>query len=301
MLIIGSHVGFKGDQLLGSLKEALSYGANTFMFYTGAPQNTRRSSIDFNLTREALELMKINNIDINNVICHAPYIVNPASNDSDKHQFAINFIKNELDRCSELNVKYMVLHPGSAVGETREEAINNIVDVLNSVLDESINVSILLETMAGKGNEMGITTQELKSIIDNVNVKSRIGVCVDTCHINDAGYDLKEFDKYLDEFDSLIGIDKIKCVHINDSKNPINSHKDRHANIGYGTIGFDTLINVIYNSRLENVVKILETPYTGEDENDDSRIYPPYKFEIDMIRSKEFNNNLYDDIQNCYK
>ena len=301
MLIIGSHVGFKGDQLLGSLKEALSYGANTFMFYTGAPQNTRRSSIDFNLTREALELMKINNIDINNVICHAPYIVNPASNDSDKHQFAINFIKNELDRCSELNVKYMVLHPGSAVGETREEAINNIVDVLNSVLDESINVSILLETMAGKGNEMGITTQELKSIIDNVNVKSRIGVCVDTCHINDAGYDLKEFDKYLDEFDSLIGIDKIKCIHINDSKNPIDSHKDRHANIGYGTIGFDTLINVIYNSRLENVVKILETPYTGEDENDDSRIYPPYKFEIDMIRSKEFNNNLYDDIKNCYK
>ena len=301
MLIIGSHVGFKGDQLLGSLKEALSYGANTFMFYTGAPQNTRRSSIDFNLTREALELMKINNIDINNVICHAPYIVNPASNDSDKHQFAINFIKNELDRCSELNVKYMVLHPGSAVGETREEAINNIVDVLNSVLDESINVSILLETMAGKGNEMGITTQELKSIIDNVNVKSRIGVCVDTCHINDAGYDLKEFDKYLDEFDNLIGIDKIKCVHINDSKNPINSHKDRHANIGYGTIGFDTLINVIYNSRLENVVKILETPYTGEDENDEARIYPPYKFEIDMIRSKEFNNNLYDDIKNCYK
>jgi deoxyribonuclease-4 len=301
MLIIGSHVGFKGDQLLGSLKEALSYGANTFMFYTGAPQNTRRSSIDFNLTREALELMKINNIDINNVICHAPYIVNPASNDSDKHQFAINFIKNELDRCSELNVKYMVLHPGSAVGETREEAINNIVDVLNSVLDESINVSILLETMAGKGNEMGITTQELKSIIDNVNVKSRIGVCVDTCHINDAGYDLKEFDKYLDEFDSLIGIEKIKCIHVNDSKNPINSHKDRHANIGYGTIGFDTLINVIYNSRLENVVKILETPYTGEDENDDSRIYPPYKFEIDMIRSKEFNNNLYDDIKNCYK
>ncbi len=301
MLIIGSHVGFKGDQLLGSLKEALSYGANTFMFYTGAPQNTRRSSIDFNLTREALELMKINNIDINNVICHAPYIVNPASNDSDKHQFAINFIKNELDRCSELNVKYMVLHPGSAVGETREEAINNIVDVLNSVLDESINVSILLETMAGKGNEMGITTQELKSIIDNVNVKSRIGVCVDTCHINDAGYDLKEFDKYLDEFDSLIGIEKIKCIHVNDSKNPINSHKDRHANIGYGTIGFDILINVIYNSRLENVVKILETPYTGEDENDDSRIYPPYKFEIDMIRSKEFNNNLYDDIKNCYK
>ena len=300
MLIIGSHVGFKADQLLGSVKEALSYGSNTFMFYTGAPQNTRRSMINDRYTIEAINLMKVNNIDINNVICHAPYIVNPASNDSDKHNFAIEFIKQELIRCESLGVKYMVLHPGSAVNEKREEAISNIINTLNNVLDESINVSILLETMAGKGNEMGITTEELKSIIDKVVVKNRIGVCVDTCHINDAGYDLKEFDKYLNEFDNLIGIDKIKCIHVNDSKNLINSHKDRHENIGFGTIGFDTLINVIYNPRLDNIPKILETPYTGESKDDDNRLYPPYKFEIDMIRNKVFNNNLYEDVKNYY-
>ena len=301
MLIIGSHVGFKTDQLLGSVKEALSYGANTFMFYTGAPQNTRRSELNDKYTMEALNLMKENNIDINNVICHAPYIVNPATCDSEKHDFAISFIKNELDRCEKLGVKYMVLHPGSAVGETREEAINNIISTLNSVLDENIDVTILLETMAGKGNEMGVNTLELKQIIDNVNVKKRIGVCIDTCHLNDAGYDLSNFDSYLDEFDKLIGIKNIKCVHINDSKNPIGSHKDRHENIGFGTIGFENLISVIYNPRLDNIVKILETPYTGEDINDDNRLYPPYKYEIEMIKNKSFNNNLYEDIKNNYE
>ncbi len=301
MLIIGSHVGFKSDQLLGSVNEALSYGANTFMFYTGAPQNTRRSELNDKYTLEALKVMKDNNIDIKNVICHAPYIVNPATCDREKHEFAISFIKNELDRCEKLGVKYMVLHPGSAVGETREEAINNIIDTLNNDLRESIDVMILLETMAGKGNEMGITTEELKQIIDKIKVQSRIGVCVDTCHINDAGYDLSDFDSYLDDFDNMIGIDKIKCIHINDSKNPINSHKDRHENLGFGTIGFDNLINVIYNPRLDNVPKILETPYTGESIDDDNRIYPPYKFEIDMIRNKTFNSNLYEDIKKYYE
>ena len=301
MLIIGSHVGFKTDQLLGSVKEAISYGANTFMFYTGAPQNTRRSELNDKYTLEALKLMEDNNIDISNVICHAPYIVNPATCDVEKHEFAINFIKNELDRCEKLGVKYMVLHPGSAVNETRDDAINNIISTLNSVLDESVNVTILLETMAGKGNEMGINTLELKQIIDNINIKSRIGVCIDTCHLNDAGYDLNNFDKYLDEFDNLIGINNIKCVHVNDSKNPINSHKDRHENIGYGTIGFDTLINVIYNNRLEKIPKILETPYIGESKEDDNRIYPPYKFEIDMIRNKRFNSELYEDVKKYFK
>ena len=300
MLIIGSHVGFKADQLLGSVKEAISYGANTFMFYTGAPQNTRRSELDDRLTMQALELMKDNNIDINNVICHAPYIVNPASNDSDKHEFAINFIKNELDRCDRLGVKNMVLHPGSAVNESREEAISNIIDTLNKVFESDNTCNILLETMAGKGNEMGITTEELKQVIDSVN-HERLGVCIDTCHLNDAGYDLNEFDEYLSNFDKLIGIDKIKCVHVNDSKNVIASHKDRHENIGYGTIGFDTLLKVVYNTKLENIPKILETPYTGEDVNDETRIYPPYKFEIDMIRSKTFNNNLHSDIKKYYE
>lgn len=301
MLIIGSHVGFKEEQLLGSVKEALSYNANTFMFYTGAPQNTKRSVINDNLTSEAINLMKENNIDINNVVCHAPYIVNPATNDKEKQDFAVSFLTNELRRCEQLGVNKIVVHPGSAVNETRQEAINNIIYVLNNILSNDINVTILLETMAGKGNEMGISLQELKSIIDNVDNKKRVGICLDTCHLNDAGYNLNEFDKYLMEFDKLIGIDKIGCIHINDSKNEIGSHKDRHENIGIGTITFDTLINIIYNEKLKNIPKILETPYVGKYDEDKNRIYPPYKYEINMIKNKLFNNNLLDDIRKEYK
>ena len=301
MLIIGSHVGFKQTQLLGSVEEALSYNANTFMFYTGAPQNTLRSDINDNLTKKANALMKDNNIDINNVVCHAPYIVNPATNDPLKQDFAINFLTNELRRCENLGVNKIVVHPGSAVSETREEAINNIIYVINNVLNNNINVTILLETMAGKGNEMGITTSELKQIIDNIDNKDRIGVCLDTCHLNDAGYDISKFDEYLLEFDELIGINKIGCVHINDSKNEIASHKDRHDNIGIGTIGFNNLLNVIYNEKLENIPKILETPYVGDFDEDKNRLYPPYKYEIDMIKTKIFNTNLLNDIRKEYK
>ena len=300
MLIIGSHVSFNSNQLLTSVKEALSYKANTFMFYTGAPQNTLRNPISDNITKEAHKLMIDNNIDINNVVCHAPYIVNPATNDNEKQNFAINFLINELKRCEVLGVKKIVLHPGSAVNETREEGLNNIIYVLKEVLKENINVKILLETMAGKGNELGINISELKYIIDNVN-NDNIGVCLDTCHLNDAGYDLNNFDNYLIEFDKEIGINKIGCIHINDSKNPINSHKDRHECIGMGTIGFDTLINIIYNDKLDNIPKILETPYIGETNDDKNRLYPPYKFEIEMIRNKIFNNNLFNDIRNDCK
>ena len=301
MLILGSHVGFKSDQLLGSLKEALSYNANTFMFYTGAPQNTLRSDINDNYTKQALDLMKENNIDINNVVCHAPYIVNPATNDMEKQEFAINFLTNELRRCEQLGVSKIVVHPGSAVNETREEAINNIIYTINSILSNNLNVTILLETMAGKGNEMGISTEEIKSIIDNIDNKDKIGICLDTCHLNDAGYDMTKFDEYLLEFDKLIGIEKIGCIHINDSKNPIDSHKDRHENIGIGTIGFDTLLNIINNTKLENIPKILETPYVGDYDDDKNRLYPPYKYEIEMIKNNEFNNNLLNDIRNEYK
>ena len=301
MLIIGSHVGFKSDQLLGSVKEALSYNANTFMFYTGTPQNTNRSDISNDLTIKAHELMKDNNIDINNVVCHAPYIVNPATNDPLKQDFAINFLTNEIKRCELLGISKIVVHPGSAVSETREEAINNIIYVLNSILSNNLNVTILLETMAGKGNEMGITTEELKTIIDNIDNTTRIGVCLDTCHLNDAGYDLNNFEEYLNEFDKLIGINKIGCIHINDSKNEINSHKDRHENIGLGTIGFDTLLKVINNEKLANIPKILETPYVGDFDDDKNRLYPPYKYEIDMIRNNKFNDNLLIDIRKDYK
>ena len=292
MLIIGSHVGFKKDkQLLGSLEEALSYDANTFMFYTGAPQNTARNQIEDGLTLQALTLMKEKNIDLEKVIVHAPYIINLCN--EEKFDFSVNFLTEEVERVNQLGVKYMVLHPGSHVGLGTEKGIENIIKGLNIVLTnvkDTNNVIILLETMAGKGSEVGTSIEEVKKIIDGIEDKKHIGVCLDTCHLNDAGYDLKDFDKYLDEFDKEIGIDKIGCIHINDSKNEKSSHKDRHENIGLGTIGFDTLINIIYNERLENIPKILETPYVD-------KVYAPYKYEIKMIRDKKFNSNLIEDIK----
>jgi deoxyribonuclease IV len=301
-MIIGSHVSFGNEQLLGSTKQAISYGANTFMFYTGAPQNTIRKEINDGYTYSAYELMKENNIALENVICHAPYIINLANRSSDeKWNFSITFIKQELRRCDLLGIKYMVLHPGSAVGIPKDEGIRNIILGLNHVLDGETKCMILLETMAGKGNECGTSTKELKQMIDGIENKELIGICLDTCHLNDAGYDIKEFDKYLNEFDQEIGINYIHCVHINDSKNDIAAHKDRHENIGYGTIGFDNLINVIYNEKLKDVPKILETPYIGLDNDSKEKPYAPYKFEIEMIKNKQFNSNLYDDIRNYYK
>ena len=301
-MIIGSHVSFSKNQLLDSVRESIGYNSDTFMFYTGAPQNTKRSEINSEYIKEASKLMEDNDIDINNVVCHAPYIVNLANNkDIDKYRFSINFLINEIRRCEQMGVTKIVLHPGSSVGIDREEALKNISYALNLVLDKDKNVIICLETMAGKGTELGVDLDELKRIINNVEKQELIGVCLDTCHLNDSGVNIGEFDKYLDEFDREIGIDKIKVVHINDSKNEIGSHKDRHENIGFGTIGFDNLISVIYNPRLENIPMILETPYVGNDDNDKERLYPPYKYEIKMIRSKEFNPNLKDMIREEYR
>ena len=293
-MIIGSHVSFKKDtQLVGSVKEAISYGSTTFMFYTGAPQNTNRQAINDDLTKEAINLMKENNIDINNVIVHAPYIINLASN----NDFAVTFLKEELKRVEQLGMTKLVLHPGSSVKLSKEEGIKNIIDNLNKV--GKSNVLILLETMAGKGTELGKTFEEIKEIIDGVEYP--LGVCLDTCHINDAGYDLNNFDEILDLFDKKIGLKYLKCIHVNDSKNVINAHKDRHENIGYGTIGFDNLIKIIYHEKLKGIPKILETPYVSMDDNSKERMYPPYKFEIEMILNKKFNNNLINDIRNYYK
>ena len=300
-MILGSHVSFSNKGLLGSVEEALSYKANTFMFYTGAPQNTIRSSINMEYVKQAWDLMKDNNINIDNVICHAPYIINLANNiDPEKWQFSINFLKNEIKRCEDMNIKYMVLHPGSHVSLTKEEGIKNIIDALNFIVNDDSKCMLLLETMAGKGSECGTSIDEIATILNGVKSKN-IGVCLDTCHLNDAGYDMSNFDSYLNKFDELIGIDKIKCIHVNDSKNVIGAHKDRHENIGIGTIGFDNIINIVYNEKLKDVPKILETPYIGEDDNDKNRIYPPYKFEIEMINNKKFNSNLLNDIRNYYR
>ena len=285
MLIIGSHVQFNSkDQLLGSLNDALSYGANTFMFYTGAPQNTTRSEINDEITLKALEVMKENSIDYSKVVVHAPYIINLANNKEDeKYDFSINFLKQEVKRCEKLGISCMVLHPGSHVGLGVDVGIDNISNALNIIL-ENTNVTILLETMAGKGTEIGRSFEELKRIIDKVNNKKNIGVCLDTCHLSDAGYDISKFDDLLDEFDKTIGLDYVKCIHVNDSKNPSGSHKDRHENIGFGYLGFDNLINIIYNPRLDDIPKILETPWVEG--------FPPYKYEIAMIKDKKFDKDL---------
>ena len=289
MLYIGSHVGFgKDKQLLGSVLEASSYNANTFMFYTGAPQNTARSPIDKSLIENAISKMKEVGIDFSKVIVHAPYIINLCNEAN--FDFSVSFLKGEVQRVSELGVKYLVLHPGSHVGLGIDKGIENIISGLNLVLDGNFDVTILLETMAGKGSEVGSTMDEIKRIIDGVNDKKHIGVCLDTCHLNDSGIDISKFDEYLDLFDKTIGIDKIGCIHINDSKNEINSHKDRHENIGFGTIGFDNLINVIYNERLGEIPRILETPYVD-------KLYPPYKYEIEMIRNKKFDEDLINKIK----
>lgn len=286
MLIIGSHVNFNNkDQLYGALEQALSYDANTFMFYTGAPQNTLRCKIDEDMSKKAIEKMKESNIDINNIIVHAPYIINLANNkEPSKYNFSINFLKEEIKRCEQIGIRYIVLHPGSHVGAGIEEGISNIIFALNKVNEANNNVIILLETMAGKGTEIGVNFGEIKEIIDGVKDKTKIGVCLDTCHLNDAGFDVSNFDDLLEEFDKTIGLSYVHCIHINDSKNIIGSHKDRHENIGYGTIGFDNLINIIYNPKLENIPKILETPWIGE--------VAPYKEEIEMIRNKTFNPKL---------
>ena len=275
-LIIGSHVSFnKNEQLLGSVNETINYGANTFMFYTGAPQNTQRVPINDKLTMEAKTLMTKNGIDINNVIIHAPYIINLAN--PKNFDFNVRFLKEEISRAESLGISKIVIHPGSHVGLGVSLGIKNIIDSLNLVINKNTKVIICLETMAGKGSEIGRNFDEIKQIIDGIDLKDKIGVCMDTCHLNDAGYDLKDFDK-------IVGLKYLKVIHINDSKNEINTHKDRHENIGFGTLGFDTLINIIYNDKIKEIPKILETPYVG--------VNPPYKYEISMIRNKKFNPDL---------
>lgn len=298
-LIIGSHVSYKKDTgLIGCVEEALSYRATTFMFYTGAPQNTARSAIDIEKTKKAFDLMKCNGINPEHVIVHAPYIINLAN--PKNHEFSVRFLKEEIDRCEQLGMKKLVLHPGSYVKLTREIGLENIVESLNEVLTEEMQVSICLETMAGKGTEVG-NLDDLKYIMDHVLLKDKLMVCLDTCHLNDAGYDLNDFDAFLEEFDQKIGLDKIGCVHINDSKNERGAHKDRHENIGYGTIPFEALLTIIYHPVLVDVPKILETPYVTANDDAKEKIYPPYLFEIEQIRAKKKNTQLISDIREFYK
>lgn len=285
-MIIGSHVSMKGkDMLLGSVKEALSYGANTFMFYTGAPQNTARKPISELRVDEAKALMKENNIDINNVVVHAPYIINLANTvKPETYELAVRFLKQEIERCEQIGAKRLVLHPGSHVKAGEEVGLNQIVKGLNEVLKDGQKVHIALETMAGKGSELGKTFEEIRYIIDHVEKDELLGVCLDTCHIHDGGYDLNDFDKVLDDFDKIIGLDRLLVIHVNDSKNVKGAHKDRHENLGYGHIGFDVLNYIVHHEKLKNVPKILETPYIDGE--------APYQKEIEMLKNQTFNNGL---------
>ncbi|MCI8544808.1 MAG: deoxyribonuclease IV [Bacilli bacterium] len=300
-LYLGSHVSFKREeQMLGSVVEALSYGANTFMFYTGAPQNTARASIDLELTSLAHKLMEENNIDIKKVVVHAPYIINLA-NDNDKYEFAIRFLKEEISRVEMLGVELLVLHPGSHVGLGSEKGIENIIRALNIVIDSKTSVKICLETMAGKGSECGKTFEEISLILKGMKYPDKVGVCLDTCHIHDAGYSLHDLEDTLTQFDNMIGLSKLWVLHINDSKNEKGSHKDRHENFGFGTIGFENLMHVIEHPKLKGIPKILETPYVSVALDLKEKIYPPYKFEIEMIKNRKLNHNLIEDIRNYYK
>ena len=265
------------------------------MFYTGAPQNTARSSIDPELTLLAHNLLKKENINIDNVVVHAPYIINLAN--PKNYDFNVEFLKEEIRRVEQLGVTRLVLHPGSHVGIGVDEGINNIVKALNKALTPETKVIICLETMAGKGSEIGSSFEEIKRIIDGVILKDKVAVCFDTCHTNDAGYDIFEFDEVLDEFDRVIGLDKLLVVHVNDTKNVRGAHKDRHENIGLGELGFDILSKIIHHEKLKSVPKILETPYITYEKDK----YPPYKFEIEMLRNNSFNTNIIEDVVSYYK
>ncbi len=277
---IGSHVSMKApDYFLGSVLESLENGANTLMFYTGAPQNTKRTPVENCKIEEALDLLKNKNFDLDKIVCHAPYLINLANRTTkEKEEFSINLLISEINRCAAFHTKLLVLHPGMSLDLTIDEALNNIADGINKAINKTDNdVIICIETMAGKGSEVGTNFSQIAYIIDKIQNKDRIGVCLDTCHINDAGYDLNEPDNILDEFDKIIGLDYLKVIHLNDSKNFKGARKDRHANLGKGTIGFDKLFAFAHNARLKDIPKILETPWIGEKS--------PYKQEIEMLKT----------------
>ena len=289
MLKLGSHVGKSGkEMLLGSAKEAVSYGANTFMFYTGAPQNTRRKEISELNIEPAWEYMKEHGID--EIVVHAPYIINLGNSvKPETFSLAVEFLAKEIDRTIACRSHTLILHPGAHVGAGVEIGTAQIIKGLNEVLTAETDCCIALETMAGKGSEIGRSFEELARIYDGVIYNDKLRVCFDTCHTNDAGYDVaNDFDSVIEEFDKIIGKDQIAVFHINDSKNPRGAAKDRHENIGLGSIGFDALYKIVWHKDFLEVPKILETPYV-KSLADAKKAFPPYKEEIDMLRSGEYD------------
>ena len=295
-LKIGSHVGMSGkDMLLGSAKEAYSYGANVFMAYTGAPQNTRRKEISELKIKEAWEYMAHHNID--EIVIHAPYIINLANTiKPETYEIAEKFLATELERTEAMGSRIMVLHPGSHVGAGVDAGINQIVKGINNVLTKDSKACIALETMAGKGSEIGRNFEELARIYDGVVQNDKLRVCFDTCHTSDSGYDIiHHFDDVMESFDRLLGKDQIAVFHINDSKNIPGAAKDRHENIGFGEIGFDAISTIVHHPDFESVPKILETPYIPS-VTKAKKSYAPYKYEIEMLRNNRFDPEMKDHI-----
>jgi deoxyribonuclease IV len=290
MIKIGSHVSMSGKKmLLAASEEAVSYGATTFMIYTGAPQNTRRKKIeDLNIEAGTKHMMENG---ISDIIVHAPYIINIGNAvKPETFELGVDFLRSEIERTEALGAKQIVLHPGAHVGEGSETGIKKIIEGLNEVLTKEQNVQIALETMAGKGSECGRSFEELAQIIEGVTLNEKLSVCFDTCHTHDAGYDIvNDFDGVLNKFDKIVGVDRIKVFHINDSKNICGASKDRHENIGFGHIGFDALSYIVHHEQFNEIPKILETPYVGTDKNNKK---PPYQLEIEMIKRKEFDSEL---------
>ncbi len=288
MLYIGSHVSMSGKKmLLGSVEDSLKNGANAMMIYTGAPQNTKRKPVEELRIDEAKTLLQENDIDLERVIIHAPYIINLGNTiKPDTFTIAVDFLKMEIERTEAIGAKYIVLHPGAHVKAGTSAGLEQIVKGLDLVLTKEQNAIVCLETMAGKGTELGRTFEELAYIINNVKYPEKLGVCLDTCHIHDAGYDLSNFDQILNEFDATIGLDKLKVLHINDSKNVRGAGKDRHDNIGYGHIGFENIMQVINHPKTKDITKILETPYVNDKKE------APYQKEIAMMRANEFTDWL---------
>ena len=297
---IGCHVSNNGITMLeGAAKTAVSYNANCFMVYMGAPQNTFRKPISSMHIQEMHQVLIKNNINKEDVIVHAPYIVNLGQIADEKFNYAINFLTNEVLLVHEAGLNIMVLHPGAHVGAGFEYAIERIASGIRQIIKRTANTNVViaLETMAGKGTEVGRTFEQIKRIIDLVD-NDRIGVCLDTCHIHDAGYDIiNKYEEVISEFDEKIGLKYLKVIHVNDSKNILGSHKDRHENIGFGNIGFDTLIKFINDERFNNIPKILETPYINSPTIKD-RSYEPYYYEIDMIKKQIFDPLLKEKIIN---
>lgn len=290
MLKIGSHVSMSGkNMLLASSEEAVSYGANTFMIYTGAPQNTRRKKIEDLNIEAGRAHMKEHGIE--DIVVHAPYIINIGNTTNPAtFELGVNFLRSEIERTEALGAGQIVLHPGAHVGAGADKGIEKIIEGLNEVLTKEHKVQIALETMAGKGSECGRSFEELAAIIDGVDLNDRLSICFDTCHTHDAGYNIVEdFDGVLEEFDRIIGIDRLKVLHVNDSKNPTGARKDRHENIGFGHIGFHAINRIVHHPQLADIPKILETPYVGEDKKNKKA---PYKFEIEMLRNGEFDEDV---------